>query len=108
MIPDDPMTRLWHRARGRRLTWIASVVLAALLALGPMAVQSGQVAGLTVFVNGQLADADEVNANFDIVSAAIADNAARLTDLENLLPSACPPGEYVRGISAAVTLVCAP
>lgn len=42
----------------------------------------GQVSGLTTFTNGTTANADEVNANFQAVAAAVNDNDTRITALE--------------------------
>ena len=99
-------TQLGRRSLSKRtLRWLALLLLAALV---PTTGHSGQVAGLTIFVNGQLADADEVNANFAIVKAAIDDNDARIGTLENLLDSVCPAGRFITGISVGSTLVCSP
>ena len=80
----------------------------ALLAVAPTASHSGPVAGLTIFVNGELADAEEVNANFAIVQAAIDDNDARINLLENLTDAACPTDQFMTGITTGATLECSP
>lgn len=80
----------------------------ALLALAPVTSHSGPVSGLTVFVNGQIADAVEVNANFAIVEAAIDDNHARISTLENLTGASCAAGSFITGFAANATLECSP
>jgi len=84
------------------------MLVLGLLAVTPTASHSGPVAGLTVFVNGQLADANEVNANFAIVGAAVDDNDARITVLENLTGASCPTDQFITGITAGATLECSP
>ncbi len=97
-------TRL-RRDAARPLLWLGVLLL---LAVVPVAVYAGQVTGLTTFVNGQIADANEVNANFAAVVTAVDDNDARISTLENLLGASCPSTQFVTGISAGATLVCAP
>jgi hypothetical protein len=79
-----------------------------LLAVAPTASHSGPVAGLTIFANGELADADEVNANFAIVESAVNDNDARITVLENLTGASCPTDNFMTGITIGATLECSP
>ena len=79
-----------------------------LLAVAPTASHSGPVAGLTIFVNGELADADEVNANFTIVQAAVDDNHTRISVLENLTDASCPTNSFMTGITIGATLECSP
>ena len=81
-------------------------LLALALAIPPLAVYAAQVIGLTTFVNGTVADADEVNANFTAVATAVNDNDGRISTLENLLGATCPPGEFVQGINAGAILDC--
>ena len=76
------------------------------LAMAPLAVYAAQVIGLTTFVNGTVADADEVNANFTAAATAVNDNDGRISTLENLLGATCPAGEFVQGISAGGILDC--
>jgi hypothetical protein len=85
--------------------WLGVLLL---LAVVPVAVYAGEVTGLTTFVNGQVANADEVNANFAAVVTAVDDSDVRISTLENLLGASCPPSQFVTGISAGDTLVCAP
>ena len=89
--------------------------LLLLVALVPVAVYAGQVTGLTTFVLGQVADADEVNANFDAVGTALLDfvdevnlQANVLVNLFSLPGATCPPFRFVQGITAEGTLVCSP
>ncbi len=81
--------------------------LLAALVIAPAAVYAGQVTGLIPFVNGEITNANQVNANFTALSTAINDNDGRITTLENLLGASCPAGQFVRGISAGAGLVCA-
>jgi hypothetical protein len=48
----------------------------------PVALSAASVTGLNAFVNGTVADADAVNANFSAVQIAVDDNDARLDALE--------------------------
>ena len=93
-------TRTFMR-RGRLLLALA------FLGLAPVASHGGPVTGLVTFVNGELADADEVNANFAAVKAAIDDNDARITALESLTDTTCSSG-FITGIDAAAMLECSP
>jgi hypothetical protein len=63
---------------------LAGCALALLLAawLGPSLGRARQVMPPHRFTNGEVADADEVNANFDELSAGINDNDERLAALE--------------------------
>ncbi len=80
----------------------------ALAVLVPTAAWAGQVVGLITFVNGDPADADEVNANFSALTTAVNDNDTRLQALEILLGADCPVDQFVTGFSAGAPLVCAP
>lgn len=73
-------------------TPISPIITIALLVMlfMPPAI-GGPVAGLTTFTNGTTADADEVNANFQTVAAAVNDNDTRITALEN----AGNPGQLI-------------
>jgi hypothetical protein len=70
-------------------------VLLVLLAV-PLVVAAGTVANLNTFVNGTPADADDVNANFDAVEAAVNDNNSRILSPEALLNEVFAAG-YVTG-----------
>ena len=59
----------------------ALTVLLLVLLFVPSA-GGGQVPALTTFTNGTTADADEVNANFEAIRAAVNDNDTRITTLE--------------------------
>jgi hypothetical protein len=61
--------------------WFVAVVLACAM-LVPQALQASSVGALVSFDKGTVADADEVNANFATVQAAVDDNSARLDALE--------------------------
>ncbi len=66
-------------------TYTGLFTLAVLIALGVMShsVSHGdEVTGLATFVNGQVADADAVNANFTEVQDSVNDNHQRITALE--------------------------
>ena len=67
----------WWRKPGR-----AGALLGLLLAFGLAPVSEAQVSVPNTFVNGTLADADQVNANFDAVEAAVNDNDARVSSVE--------------------------
>ena len=79
--------------------------LLLLLVLGPSAAFAGPFTVPNSFTNGQLADANEVNENFDAVKTEVDDNDARIT---TLLGQSCPAGEVVSGIDAGGSLVCTP
>ena len=69
---------LYLRAgRGR---WHAALFMSALL-LVPLAAAAGSVTGLISFLNGTIANADEVNANFSNVAGEINDNDGRISSL---------------------------
>jgi len=68
-------TAAW-RLRHRRGA-LGLPVLLVLLAV-PLVVVAGTVTVPNTFVNGEVADADQVNANFDAVEAAVNDNDARI------------------------------
>ena len=82
----------------------------------PLAVQVSRAIGLAgqpdlvchTFTTGAVADADQVNANFTAVATAVNDNDGRISTLENLLGSTCPPGELVQGIGAGAIFDCGP
>ena len=65
----------------RRQTALGLPVLLVLLAV-PLVVVAGTVTVPNTFVNGEVADADEVNANFDAVETEVNDNDSRITAVE--------------------------
>ncbi|HIG72114.1 MAG TPA: hypothetical protein EYQ46_19080 [Myxococcales bacterium] len=65
----------------KRRTALGLPVLLVLLAI-PLVVVAGTVSVPNTFVNSTVADADEVNANFDSVETAVNDNDARITAVE--------------------------
>ncbi len=71
-------------ARIRALNpWLRTAVFATVLAI-PLAAYASSVSVPFLFVNGTLADADEVNANFAAVEAAVNDNDARIAIVEGI------------------------
>ncbi|MDJ0976745.1 MAG: hypothetical protein QNJ98_19980 [Planctomycetota bacterium] len=58
------------------------ITIALLVTLFMSAADGGSVSGLTTFTNGTTANADEVNANFQTIAAAVNDNDTRITALE--------------------------
>jgi len=87
-------------------TAFRSALLGAFVVL-PAAVYASQVTGLTNFLNGEVADADPVNANFTALATAINDNDNRVAALENLLGTSCPAGQFITAITAGGSLTCA-
>ena len=65
----------------RRGTALGLPVLLVLIAI-PLVVVAGTVSVPNTFVNGEIADADEVNENFDAVETAVNDNDSLITALE--------------------------
>jgi hypothetical protein len=86
--------------------WLRFGVLLVLAAV-PVVVYAGAVPVLIQFVNGQIADADEMNANFATVAEAVDDNDARIQVVEAIPGQSCPPGEYATGIGGGGALSCA-
>jgi hypothetical protein len=103
MTRRDPETPVLRRLADRR--WLRIGLLLVLAAV-PVAVYAGAVPLLVQFVNGQIADADEVNANFAAVSTAVDDNDSRLGVLEGLPNQSCLPGQAVTGIDPGGALLC--
>ena len=66
-------------------------VLLVLLAL-PVVVVASTITMPHAFVNGTPADANQMNANFDSVKAAVDDNDSRITTIETTPPPAGPTG----------------
>jgi hypothetical protein len=67
-------------AHCRRRRRIEAVLVA--LAVAPVTMWAGSVGPLNTFVNGTVADADAVNANFATITAAVDDNDARLAKMQ--------------------------
>jgi hypothetical protein len=85
------------------IRWLAL----ALLAATPVTVYAAAVAGLTTFVNGTIADADQMNANFAAVATAVDDNHVRVNTLEAIPNQQCASGDFATGIDASGNLLCA-
>lgn len=62
--------------------WFLALPLVVAAVGVPAALLASNVTGLTAFVNGNVADATAVNANFTAVKNAVDDNAARIAALE--------------------------
>jgi hypothetical protein len=77
-------TTAWTLRKRRGIVGLP--VLLVLLAV-PLVVAAGTVADLNTFVNGTPADADQVNANFDAVEAAVNDNDSRITTAQSTADS---------------------
>ena len=76
-----PASNTRRRILGRGTSPLLTIALFVFL-LVPSA-SGSQVGALNTFTNGSVADADEVNANFDAVRTAVNDNDTRITALEN-------------------------
>ena len=76
-----------------------------LLLLGSSAVIADTLSLPNTFTNGEVADADEVNANFDAVKTEVDDNDVRI---DAVLGQSCPASEVVTGVDASGSLVCTP
>lgn len=85
------------------IRWLAL----ALLAATPVTVYAAAVTGLTIFANGTIADADQMNANFSTVGSAVDDNHVRINTLEAIPDQQCASGDYATGIDANGNLLCA-
>ena len=100
--------RRWNAKTTRRLCRDTSVYLClgsfVLLVVGPHPVFGDTLAVPNTFTNGEVADADEVNANFDAVKTEVDDNDARI---DTLVDQSCPAGEVVTGVDASGSIVCA-
>ena len=82
-------TAAWAlRKRRPAVGLMLSLVLLAI----PMAVAAGTLAVPNTFVNGTMADADEVNANFDAVEAAVNNNATPPGAVIFFATETCPTG----------------
>ena len=86
------------------IRWLAL----ALLAATPITVYAAAVTGLTIFTNGTIADADQMNANFSAVATAVDDNHVRVSTLEAIPNQQCASGDFATGIDASGNLLCAP
>jgi hypothetical protein len=76
-----------------------------LLLLGSSAAIADTLSLPNTFTNGEVADADEVNANFDAVKTEVDDNDVRI---DAVLGQSCPASEVVTGVDASGTLLCTP
>ena len=90
-------------AKRPMVRWLALVLLAAT----PVSVYAAAVTGLTTFVNGTIADAAQMNANFATVKTAVDDNHGRINTLEAIPDQQCAGGDYATGIDASGNLICA-
>lgn len=94
---------------------IRSVAAVAALALLPIVAAATPIAGVKTFVNGEIANADEVMANFAAVETHLSgvslplmlDAAAQAAPL---LGQLCPTGQHLLAIqpTPVPTIVCAP
>ena len=71
----------------KRRTALGLALFLLLLAI-PLVVVAGTVSVPNAFVNGEIADADEVNENFGAVETAVNDNDARVTNAQSTADSA--------------------
>ena len=85
----------------RRNLHSSPLPLISLLILIPAGTLAGTVSGLHVFVNGEAADANEVNENFDIVEAAVNDNDTRFTAALSLANTAINAASDAEASAAA-------
>jgi hypothetical protein len=79
----------------------AYAIAAAMLLAAPAWVAASSVTLPHSFVNGTVADADAVNANFSAIDAAVDDNHARLTDVENKTASLTGDGAKIQANASA-------
>jgi len=80
MAASAGFVRKWRPASGLPLLLVIIAV--------PLAVMAGTLVVPIDFVNGTPADANDVNANFDAVEAAVNDNDARVTNAQSAADSA--------------------
>jgi hypothetical protein len=103
-------------ARGKRRALAPTLLVAISLSVTVTAL-AGEVAPLVTFTNGTVADADEVNDNFDAVKTAVDDNDGRVTGLEGQVTGleadkqervsgTCPAGQSIRVVNANGTVTC--
>ena len=71
-------------------------VLLVLLAI-PLVVAAGTLTVPNTFTNGKVADADEVNANFDAVETEVNDNDSRITVVESETATAQTAADAAQG-----------
>lgn len=64
--------------RRDRPRWVTYLAAAGLLVLAPFAVYEGSTAGVSTFVNGPVAGAEEVNANFAAGKLAVDKSDGRI------------------------------
>ena len=95
----------------------------------PLASLAGSVSGLHVFANGEPADADDVNENFNIIATEVNDNDTRFTmtlslantalttataaansasTAQNRVAGSCSAGSSIRAIQADGSVTCEP
>ncbi len=77
-------TAAWVLRRHRTSFGLPAVLV---LLVVPLVVAAGTVTVPNTFMNGEVADADQVNANFDAVETEVNDNDARITVLEGGAPA---------------------
>ena len=98
----DATTTPRSRKTARALLFVGML---ALLLPRPSAVIADTLSLPNAFTNGEVADADEVNANFDAVKTEVDDNDVRI---DAVLGQSCPASEVVTGVDASGTLMCSP
>ena len=94
-----------RRAGLSTASWLGLAVLVAI----PLIAIAGSVTPPNVFSNGQVADADAVNQNFDAVAGAVNDNDSRLSQIESVTPptsTSCSVGSFVTGFDISGSPVC--
>lgn len=97
MTPVDTARRIERleneqRAVRRRLT-VLGLAFVGLVAVTPLAMRAGVLTLPNTFVNGQVANATQVNANFTAVKTAVDDNDTRIT-------AAVPVGTVISSLIA--------
>ena len=80
-------------------------ILCALLALFPVYSFSQE---LVEFQNGEVADAQDINSNFNVLQDQINSLTPTLETVAKILGQQCPNNEFVYGISLDGELLCAP
>ena len=97
MVGLDTTNRCARCHACARRSWLASgplLVAVVILILMPAATGS-QVGSLTTFTNGTVADANQVNANFQALRTAVNDNDTRIASLE----AAPPHGQVISSLA---------
>ena len=91
--------------------------LGVAVVLIPLAAYAGSISIPNTFINGTVADADEVNANFSAVKTAVDDNDSRTSVLETQaaaleadkqerINGSCVPGSSIRAIDGTGAVTC--